>query len=147
MNRKDLIDVLSATVPDLSKADANRVYEGLVELAMKELATADEFMLPGLGALKVKHQKARTARNPQTGAPIQVPAKKTVRFSAYKEVKELLNPPAPAAAETVAQPAEAPAPAAPEAPAPPAPPPPPPPPKEEEQAPEPAPAAPETPTL
>ena len=104
MNRKELIDVLAAAVPDLSKADADRVYEAMAEAAKKCLATEGEFALPGLGALKAKIQKARTARNPQTGALIQVPEKKTVRFSAYKDLKELLNPPAPAAPEPAAPP-------------------------------------------
>ena len=116
MNRKELIDVLARCVDGLTKADAGRVYDGLVDLAKRQLSTDGEFMLPGLGALKAKTQKARTARNPQTGAPIQVPEKKTVRFSAYKELKETLNPPAPA----WGAPAEAPA-AAPSAPEPPAP--------------------------
>ena len=123
MNRKEMIDVLAGSVPDLSKADANRVYDGLAELAKKCLSTDGEFLLPGLGALKVRLQKARTARNPKTGAPVHVPEKKTVRFSAYKELKELLNPAlavqpaAPEPAQPVAPPPSFAAPAAPQAPA------------------------------
>ena len=113
MNRKELIDLLADSVADMTKADASRVYDRMVELARERLATEGEFMLPGLGALKARVQKARIARNPKTGAPIHVPEKKTVRFSAYKELKELLNP-------ALAQPAAAEAPAP--SPAPPAPP-------------------------
>lgn len=118
MNRKEMIDVLAECAPDVTKADISRIYDGFVDLAKKQLNAESEFMLPGLGALKVKVSKARTARNPQTGAPIFVPEKRNVRFSAYKELKELLNPPAAPAPEVAAPP-----PPAPEPPAPPTPPP------------------------
>jgi DNA-binding protein HU-beta len=41
-----------------------------------------------MGRLTVKKYKARTARNPQTGATIKVPAKKKVRFTVAKDLKQ-----------------------------------------------------------
>ena len=129
MDRNEMIEVL-ANAAGLKKAEANRVYDALVQLAKDKLMAGDDFVLPGLGALKVKEQKAREARNPRTGDLVHVPAKKAVRFTAYKQLKETMNPPAPEApccADQPApccteQPAPAPeAPAAPEQPAPPEP--------------------------
>ncbi|MCK4547624.1 MAG: HU family DNA-binding protein [Candidatus Eisenbacteria sp.] len=76
----------------ISKANVNRFYDGLVTLARKQLEREGEFVLPGLGVLRVRRTKARDARNPRTGEKIRVPAKKVVRFRAYKELKDLMNP-------------------------------------------------------
>lgn len=71
----------------ISKANVARFYDGLVKLAISELRTKGEFVLPGLGAFKVKVLKARIARNPRTGEPVKVPSKKVVRFTAYSDLK------------------------------------------------------------
>ncbi|MBW1825063.1 MAG: HU family DNA-binding protein [Deltaproteobacteria bacterium] len=63
----------------ISKANVYRFYDGLVELAKKQL-------------LRVRVQKAREARNPRTGEKVHVARKKVVRFKAYKDLKETLNP-------------------------------------------------------
>jgi DNA-binding protein HU-beta len=76
----------------ISKANVNRFYDGLVALARKQLEKDGEFVLPGLGVLRVRRAKARDARNPRTGEKVRVPAKKVVRFVAYKELKDLMNP-------------------------------------------------------
>ncbi len=73
----------------ISKANVERFYDGLVTLAKKELQGRGEFVLPGLGAFKVRTRKARIARNPRTGEPIKVPAKKVVRFVPYSSLKTL----------------------------------------------------------
>jgi DNA-binding protein HU-beta len=73
----------------ISKANVERFYDGLVVLARKELQTKGEFVLPGLGAFKVRVRKARIARNPRTGEPVKVPAKKVVRFIAYSQLKTM----------------------------------------------------------
>lgn len=73
----------------ISKANVERFYDGLVTLAKKELQSKGEFVLPGLGAFKVRTRKARIARNPRTGEPVKVPAKKVVRFVPYAALKEL----------------------------------------------------------
>jgi DNA-binding protein HU-beta len=73
----------------ISKANVERFYDGLVVLAMKELSNKGEFVLPGLGAFKVRVRKARIARNPRTGEPVKVPSKKVVRFVPYSGLKGL----------------------------------------------------------
>lgn len=76
----------------ISKANVERFYDGLSALAQKELKAKGEFVLPGLGVLRVVTRKARMGRNPRTGEPIHIPRKKAVRFRAYKGLRELLNP-------------------------------------------------------
>ncbi len=75
----------------ISKANVERFYDGLVTLAKKELQSKGEFVLPGLGAFKVRVRKARIARNPRTGEPIKVPSKKVVRFVPYSSLKSLFS--------------------------------------------------------
>jgi DNA-binding protein HU-beta len=92
MNKDEMIDgIMRAS--GISKANINRFYDGLVELAKNKLASEGEFTFPGLGVLRVKIRKAREGRNPKTGEKIKIPRKKVVRFGAYKDLKELLNPP------------------------------------------------------
>ena len=75
----------------ISKANVERFYDGLVALAEKELQNKGEFVLPGLGAFKVRVRKARIARNPKTGEPVKVPSKKVVRFTPYATLKTLFG--------------------------------------------------------
>ena len=75
----------------ISKANVERFYDGLVILAAKELKSRGEFVLPGLGAFKVRVRKARIARNPRTGEPVKVPSKKVVRFVSYAGLKTLFE--------------------------------------------------------
>ena len=97
---------------EVSKANVERFYDGLVKLITKELLNHGEMVLPGLGVMRAVTLKARTARNPKTGEAVQVPRKRTARFRPHKELREALNPgsaepagagEAPAAAEQPAQ--------------------------------------------
>jgi len=92
MDRKEMIDGIMRHA-GISKANVGRFYDGLAELARKELVRNKVFVLPGLGALRVRQRRARMARNPRTGARVHVPAKKVVRFRAYGALEELLNGP------------------------------------------------------
>jgi DNA-binding protein HU-beta len=91
MNREQMLEGIMRAA-GISKANVNRFYEGLVELALKKLQQDGEFVLPGLGVLRVRVQKPREGRNPQTGEKIKIPKKKVVRFGAYKDLKQVLNP-------------------------------------------------------
>ena len=56
-------------------------------LIIKTLKKDKKVKLPGLGIFAVKNRKARVGRNPMTGATIQIPAKRVVRFRVAKDVK------------------------------------------------------------
>ncbi len=92
MNRNEMIEGIMRQA-GISKANVARFYDGLMTLAGRELIKHNRFVLPGLGVLRVRRRAARMARNPRTGEPVHVPAKKVVRFKAYSALDELLNGP------------------------------------------------------
>jgi DNA-binding protein HU-beta len=75
---------------NLSKADAERALNALVDFAKNTLKKEGKFALAGLGSFVVTKRKARKGRNPQTGEVIDIKASKSVRFRAGKSLKESL---------------------------------------------------------
>ncbi len=75
----------------LTKRQVTDVVTGLVELAYKEAKNG--FTVPGLGKLILDNRKARTGRNPATGEPIKIPAKKVLKFRVAKQAKDAVIPP------------------------------------------------------
>ena len=73
---------------DVSKKQASAVIDALVGLAYKE--AKNKFTLPGLGKLELKNRKARMGRNPKTGEPIQIKAKRVVKFRVAKAAKDAI---------------------------------------------------------
>jgi DNA-binding protein HU-beta len=77
----------------ISNKQAKAVVEKLVELAIRETKKNGLFILPGVGRLKKVERKARTGRNPATGAAIKIPAKKVVKLTLAKSLKDAIVPP------------------------------------------------------
>lgn len=77
-------------VTGLSKKDVNGFFDALSALAYKE--AKNSFTIPGIGKLVLVQRKARTGRNPATGATIQIPAKKVVKFRVAKAAKDAILP-------------------------------------------------------
>ena len=71
-----------ATKAEISKKQAAGILEHLAELAYKN--AKNSFTLPGIGKLVLVNRKARVGRNPATGATINIPAKKVVKFRVAK---------------------------------------------------------------
>jgi DNA-binding protein HU-beta len=63
------------------------------QLAVKEVKKNGLFVLPGLGRLVRVERKARMGRNPGTGEPIKIAAKKVVKFRIAKSAKDAIVPP------------------------------------------------------
>lgn len=72
----------------LTKRQVADVLDKLVALAAKE--AKNKFKLPGFGTLVLANRKARMGRNPQTGEPIKIPAKRVVRFRVAKSLKDVV---------------------------------------------------------
>jgi DNA-binding protein HU-beta len=70
----------------LSRRQVTEVMDHLVALATKEAKNV--FVLPGFGRLVLANRKARMGRNPQTGEPIKIPAKRVVKFRMAKGLKD-----------------------------------------------------------
>lgn len=90
MNKSELIDAIAATA-DLPKAAAGRALDAMVEAVTDALKKGDQVVLVGFGTFSVKERAARTGRNPQTGAPIQIAAAKIPSFKAGKALKDAVN--------------------------------------------------------
>lgn len=71
---------------NLSKKQVAELFDELVTLATKEAKNG--FVLPGFGKLVVTNRKARMGRNPQTGEPIKIPAKRVCKFRIAKSLKD-----------------------------------------------------------
>ena len=72
----------------LTKKTVEGILEELTVLAYK--GAKDGFTIPGLGKLVLQHRKARMGRNPQTGEPIKIAAKKVVKFRVAKAAKDAI---------------------------------------------------------
>ena len=70
----------------LSKKQVVDVMDQLLALATKEAKNV--FIVPGFGRLVLANRKARMGRNPQTGEPIKIPAKRVVKFRLAKGLKD-----------------------------------------------------------
>ena len=71
---------------DLTKKQAAAFLESLAALAYKEAKKG--FTIPGIGKLVVVNRKARMGRNPATGEPIKIPAKRVLKFRIAKAAKD-----------------------------------------------------------
>jgi DNA-binding protein HU-beta len=71
---------------ELSKKQVAELMDQLLTLATKEAKNV--FILPGFGRLVLANRKARMGRNPQTGEPIKIPAKRVVKFRLSKSLKD-----------------------------------------------------------
>ena len=85
MTKAEVIAVM-AEKTGLSKAQVDKFLEEFASLAYSEAKNV--FVLPGIGKLVLVNRKARTGRNPATGATIQIPAKTVVKFRVAKVCKE-----------------------------------------------------------
>ncbi len=85
MTKSQILKAL-AEKTGMTKKDVANFVEVMVNMAYKEARNG--FTIPGLGKLVLVHRKARMGRNPQTGEPIQIPAKKVLRFRIAKAAKD-----------------------------------------------------------
>lgn len=90
LTKTELVERLAECVP-LSPADVRRVLGYLEDICTVALAAGDRVRLPGLGTLEVVDRAARTGRNPQTGEPVEIPARSVVKFKPAKSLREALN--------------------------------------------------------
>lgn len=90
MNKSELIDAIAASA-DISKAAAGRALDAVTDSIINALKAGDQVALVGFGTFVVKERAARTGRNPQTGAPIEIAAAKIPSFKAGKALKDAVN--------------------------------------------------------
>ena len=90
MNKAQLIDAIAAEA-NLTKADAKRALDAFVKTTTDALKSGGRVALVGFGSFAVSSRNARTGRNPQSGAPITISAKKVVKFKAGSELADAVQ--------------------------------------------------------
>lgn len=90
MNKSELIADLAERA-ELSKADAGRALEALIDAVKASLHKGQDVALVGFGTFTVRNRAARTGRNPRTNEEIKIPASKVPAFKAGKALKDHLN--------------------------------------------------------
>ncbi|MBT2791105.1 HU family DNA-binding protein [Paraburkholderia strydomiana] len=90
MNRQELVDAVAAATGQ-SKAAASEAIDAFIGTVTKAVTKGDAVQLIGFGSFSTGARAARVGRNPSTGAEIQIPAAKTVKFTAGKAFKDAVN--------------------------------------------------------
>lgn len=90
MNKQDIAEKVHSVL-GTTKADAERAVEAMMESIVDGLKKGEDVSIAGLGIFKTKMRAARTARNPRTGAAVQVPATRVPKFQAAKALKEAVK--------------------------------------------------------
>ena len=86
MNKQELISKIAQDT-GITKSSAAAAVESFFEGITKSLRKGQAITFVGFGTFKTAQRKARTARNPQTGAAIKIPKRRVVRFTAGKALK------------------------------------------------------------
>ena len=90
MNKGELIESVAASA-GLSKADAGRAVDAVIDSISGALQGGSQVSLVGFGTFTVKQRAARQGRNPRTGETIQIKASKVPGFKAGKALKDAVN--------------------------------------------------------
>ena len=89
MNKADLVNEVSKVVS--TKKEAQAAVDCVIKAITDALSKGDAVTLVGFGTFKPVKRDARTGRNPQTGAPIKIKARKVPKFTPGKALKDALN--------------------------------------------------------
>jgi integration host factor subunit beta len=92
MTKAELVEDV-ARAAELTKKDAERLVEIVFESIIDTLNGGEKIELRGFGSFRVRERGARRGRNPKTGDPVDIPAKRVPYFKPGKELKELINDP------------------------------------------------------
>jgi len=89
LNRKELVDAIQKHTL-VARADVDRVLGSLIQHTQVAVKKGDRVSLVGFGTFERQDRKARTARNPRSGAPVKVKATKVPRFRAGQGFKDVV---------------------------------------------------------
>lgn len=90
MNTTELVEAVAAA-QGVTKADAKKILDGIVEAIATAAAKGEEISINGFGKFKVKASPARDGRNPRTGEPMSIAASRKLGFTPAKAIKDKLN--------------------------------------------------------
>jgi len=87
MNKTQLIDAV-AVESGLTKVDARKAVDAFIKTTGEQLKQGEKIALVGFGTFSVLERPARTGRNPQTGAKLEIAEKKIIKFKAGSELND-----------------------------------------------------------
>ena len=90
MNKSELVDAIAEN-SELSKADSSKALDAVIKSVGDALKNNDQVTIVGFGTFLVRQRAARTGRNPQTGAEIQIAAANVPAFKPGKALKDTVN--------------------------------------------------------
>ncbi len=91
MIRSELVAALGQDHPDLSTAEVERIVACFFDAIIEQLSTGGRVELRGFGTFSTRARDGRTGRNPRTGDPVDVQAKRVPYFKPGKEMRARLN--------------------------------------------------------
>ena len=92
MTKADLVErVADALGPRVTKRDCGLVVDAFLDAVKDTLACADHIEIRGFGTFKVRHRKARTARNPRTGEQVEVPPRVAPVFKPSRQLRSRVD--------------------------------------------------------
>lgn len=91
MTKADLVDAVAARTPGRSRKDAEAMVGIILDRMAEALAAGDKIEIRGFGVFRVRARRARSGRNPKTGAAVSVPERRAAVFKPGKELAGLLE--------------------------------------------------------
>ena len=91
MTKSGLIEDVARRTPHISKKDTEVVVNTIFDSMIEALKDGDRIEIRGFGSFQVKVREAREGRNPKTGEPVHISAKRTPFFKVGKELKEIVD--------------------------------------------------------
>jgi len=91
MTKSGLIEAVADRTPHISKKDTEIVVNTIFESMAEALREGHRIEIRGFGSFQVKVREAREGRNPKTGEPVHISAKRTPFFKVGKELKEMVD--------------------------------------------------------
>ncbi len=85
MNKAQLVEAIALDA-NQSKVEVRKTIDALIRVINHALQEEDRITLSGLGSFAVHHQAERVGRNPRTGAPVPIPAHRSVKFHSLVEL-------------------------------------------------------------
>ncbi len=90
MTKADLVEIV-AREADMTKKDVEQLVEIIFDSIVNTLNHGEKIELRGFGSFRVRERNARKGRNPKTGEPVEIPAKRVAYFKPGKDLKDIIN--------------------------------------------------------
>lgn len=90
MTKADLVEIV-AKEAEMTKKDVEQLIEIIFESIVGSLNKGEKIELRGFGSFRVRDRNARKGRNPKTGEPVDIPAKRVAYFKPGKDLKDIIN--------------------------------------------------------